>query len=978
MKRSLCAWIVVFFILFISTQTVSQAQTNALPVVESPVPASIVGSFYTDAAQSPHIQYVASWGSYLYLSVRYLNGDQKLEIWDVRDPAHPVLHDSLDFGNIRITPTDHWKFPSVNVFDDTIVVRSNFSDAVYYHDPTGLFTFASAHDFASEIGEMKNNEESLLMSSAASYGTFFGRLYDPYEVMPEEEYGYVILNFTNPVKPFVSTLVPPKTPDIMLQQFMGHLNGAMVNDPAVIRINNNLLSVFSRRVKADSCIDVFWKPRIPKIFDSNVLNRTIQSQIDRIVDQQPFAERFANVVEQFFEDLQIDAERTIEEAITVQYDRDAFLSDLLKDYRIGWDESVRTAVEKVISAHLTLNLEKQLSAELFSPAVSGWIDELFAIPTDASRDDIKNAVSNILNEGLSEETVARYVLDNYIAPYVDVPDWMFWTMEDMVDRIANSELGEVITGGISTANFLVNEVGFLEIALSFIPPAEQYLLPAGFPENCRDILEYAFFEHGAKLKRDGLAFMEMLKFYQYYQGNEGYLQYESEFAQSVKKMQEELSNALTETVEPFLSVLSYAGDVQERLQAFCQTIPCRQTISLAIRDAILVRLEAQGVDVDASVRVALKKYRLYLDLQDAIGDFNAKIARVEDWLGVLQNDLHESLTPIHTLWDESKANVSYVEDACRHALAQTLREAWGEIDLDQSLDKALDEFLGNHIDFRWTFGENMDKLLKDFVYSSLTEYPGFIEALELVKRADDGDVIARWQITFQLAALAASSNPFTLDQALIYESIEKALEEAYKQAMTSAVKMLLLEFANVMMRDMYGSFSAWATRTEAVDFSFQAGDLTSIKPIRNETFVWEKLAGLVSREEWDFIRPRKMALVLFDPLSPEDSKIEAILEGWGNVDYIHFHKGNLLVGGSMYEGFGIYPTGMLLSLQKDRVLKTTLHDLGISTATGMTGVNHEAHLVFYGPAGVFLVSNPLAAIPSSGKSDTGVRSWMCY
>jgi hypothetical protein len=112
--------------------------------------------------------------------------------------------------------------------------------------------------------------------------------------------------------------------------------------------------------------------------------------------------------------------------------------------------------------------------------------------------------------------------------------------------------------------------------------------------------------------------------------------------------------------------------------------------------------------------------------------------------------------------------------------------------------------------------------------------------------------------------------------------------------------------------------------------------------------------------------------------SPIESKEEILFDGWGGVDYIHYNQGNVLVCGSKYEGYGIWPTAMLASIAKDRVEINEFRTYGLASTEGLTSVNHNAHLVLYGPAGIFLVTNPLTVTPSQEIPDTGIFDWMCF
>lgn len=973
-------WVFVVFGLLLGALESSSANTELSVNYTPSIPLSVVGSFYTDANAKPSsIEDIKSWGNFLYLTVRYVNGDQKLEIWDISNPAAPFLKQALDYGNLMTTPSDYWRFPYVNVLDSSIVIRSNFSDKVFHHNELGELVEDGWYDFAESVAEMKNNEESLFMSVAGSYATFFGRLYDPYEVLPEEEYGYVVLNFANPRHPFVANRIPSVSDVWFSEEFAGHLNGALGNIPGNLRIDANKITFTGRKALAKSQFDVFWGPRLDQIFNSDTLDRTIRDQIETIVKGQPFADRFAGAVERYFQSLEIEADRTVEGAIRKGYGEAQKLQDIFKDYNISLDESVRSAIRKIVAKELTLSLEKELSVTLFSPVLQGWLDNLLALPSFPSKEEMRQFITGILNEKLDASTVARFILDNYIAPYVDTPDWMHWTMEQFVDEIVNTEAGQAISASIGAAHAVVTADGFLETALSIIPEAKEFYLPAGFPKNARDVLEYAFFEYGAKLNRKGLAFMEMLKFYQYYNGNSDYLNYDKQFAEAIKAVQDQLSGTVIDTLEPFLDAVSFAGDITSRIQEFSKTLPIREPIALAIADSISARLEASGLDVDLSVHQACLNYKLYLSLEDKFGITNADLAEVNDFIQVLKDNVGQAETQIKTFWDEGKGNAQYIEKALREALANVLQEAWGEIDLDMPMADALYQFIGHHIDYRWTFGQTMDDLLQKFVYSALTEYPGYLDFIGVWDRAVGGDIIARWQATFEAAKLAAAALEWTGSLAATYEGIELTLEESYKQALAQASKSLLMEFAFIMMKDMHGGFAKWGTATEELSYAFDAATLTSLKPVRTAAFAWENRIGLLPREDWDYIHPRKISLVLFDPADPAGTQCESVLQGgWGGVDYVHACQGIVMIGGTLYDGIWPKPSAMFLALEENQVDVHTIFDYRLASSEGMLTANHGANLVLYGPGGVFLLPNPRTLKPGTAQPGTAVKSWKQY
>ena len=945
----------------------------------SSYPFGIISTIYTDPQTAPTIEEVKNWRNFLYLAVRYRNGDQKLEIWNIRNPSKPVFIQSLNYGNLMQTPQDHWRFPSVNVFDDAIVVRSNFSEVMYHHNPAGEFIQDGVNDFAAGAAGLLNNEESIKMSSSGSFGTYFGCLFNPGEVPPAEEYGYRVLNFMNPRKPFITTTVNPATILDSIPSFEGHLNSLLGNKPGVLSVLDTKVCLSTRKVKAQSFIQTFWKKHFQQIFNEKSLSVSVRDQIETIVKEPSYTHALKQSLDEFFVDLNIDPTRTVEQAILAGHDPKESLTTLLAEYQIDWNDPARLAIRKIISSYLTSNLDKSISKKVFSPVLDRWMKSLFSVPF-TSKEELEAYVTNIFDGEITPSSVARYVLENYLAPHTDAPDWLFWDMNRLLDEIEKTPLIEALDTTIEGANTL-GTATLIDAAFALIPPAQEFYLPDNFPRSSRDVLEYIFFEHGAKLQRNGLAFMELLKFYQYFQKDSSYLEYEKKLSEALKKLQSEFINAFAETVQPFMASLSSAGNLAERMETFSEAIPCRDILTDAIVDAVCTRLEAKGINTRQTIHQVLISKKLYLDYMDASGIGANGLAAVDTLVRVLNQDLQEAQTSVKALWEEGAGYTENLEQATRDALANTIEESWGHIDLDQPMSNALEEFLGNHIDYYWTFGTQMDSLFKDFIFSSLTEYPGFIDIVSSIQRAIDGDLMARWEMTFKIAkeAAALSLNPVTLGLAVQFEAMEKSMNTAYKQATTAAVKTMLQDVAMILLRDMFGNFSAWGTATEEENYSVDFKSLTQLNAVRTGVFQAGSRIGLLPREEWDYLHPRKMSVVLFNPADPVGTKMETVLPyGWGSVDYVHFLDSIVLIAGSRYEG--AYPISMatFLTIRDNVISSYAIKDYRLTAPKNFIKANNGQNLVVYGPAGLFILPNPQKIKPGAYKPASPTLDWELY
>jgi len=924
-------------------------------------PLRIVSRLNTFNDTGKRITKITSRGNYLYVTLRDAQFNQRLEVWDVRDPRSPRMIQAKDYGNIASNPNDVFKFPQVSVARDLIVVRTDLRDLPYGSAFDGTIEALGPQsgynlNFLSQFrqGAAPLNVEGAL----ATYEGEVGPGSDP------RAYQQVLLNLTNPRRPFpIKGYTDGFDDDFSYKFTSSALNDVLDGVPATLSVKGNTIHVSKHEFNVSSFVENYWEPTLERIFDANVFNGTFRSEINRMADSNYIRSALADALDRIWRSLGLDAAITIEETIHRKFQDAQKLEDILDAYQIDLDEPVDTALEKVVSAHIESRFQQELAVRFFADPLKNWVRGLLntdiPIPDDADVGEISNTISSILNEGLDATTVAVFLIDRLLAPMIDYPEWVTWTLAELIRHIDSTEMAKVMTTAIRINKNAVTCFGIFEYAIEKLA---SWHLPRGIPDDSADILEYAFYENGIHLKENEVAFIAALKFYSYYSGNKDYLKLEERLNAHFHDMQRQLAAALLEILQPYLSILQYTGGIRQRIADYAAEYPAVEIVTRSVAEEMSARLRTAGIDTNLSVRLALKSRGLYI----APGDipYGGHAATVEDFANMLRSGLDANLADasLREMYQDASSRIEGLQFLVQQVVFSAVREAWGEMDSDMPIGEGIRKVLAGRLDMANAFAEPLKKELGSFVSSAGSTF--FFNNIQLVQRAWDGDIIARWQLTIKAAAhigdiLSFISMGYSEAFATACRGLEFALDNAYEQLTTTCLKEVAKEIAGKIVLSAF-DWKSWVSQTIQKDYSIAAGDISSLNPIAMTPFADGGRVGAILREEFDYMNPRKVALALFDPSDPLNTAIQCDLGKWGTINYVHAQDGIAMISGDLVNETGWpIPSVLFAGFDGGKVwthVFTGQDALALGSSDIMVPINHGLEMALSGPSGVYIVS----------------------
>ncbi len=967
------------FVLFVLAPLGNSEEINEFEVLPSDYTLYIAGSLYNGDNQ-PIVDSVVSWRHFLYCSLRYPNGDQKLEVWNVQDPTEPQRIQVIEYRNLMDGPLSFKYLPKINVFGNCVWVRVRYNNILFKPNESGELIYEKEITDKDLLG-MPNEEASYRMRRAGQYGTFYGIVYGPGIVPPEEEYGYVILTHQDPENPRLLKNRIPRGHDRAFE-FPGPIEGVLGNKPVSFSVDEEEKSIelFYRTPASKEFVDVLWVPHLKELFHSETLENTLEEQINKVIKTDSIEIGFSEAIEAYSSNLQLEEDVTLSELIQQIHASDVKLIDLMETYGIHRDDPIERAIKLILHHHFPQDPEIQLGEMMFKPLVEKWLDELFNIPLNDIV-EIKNTIAGMLNEGITKETAARLFLERYIKPLLekDTPEWIFWTLEELVEKVLEVDEVKDVSENIKKVNTTIKKATLMDVFLKTIENLFEYPLDEDFPEDVPEFLNAILYEKGARLNPEGLAFMEMLKFYQYYIKNDEYQKYDEQFAEILTESQRNLAQTVVDQISPFLDAITFQGTVSDRLSTYTEDVPYRTIFVNTMSKVILQQLQKAGVNTEQTVEELMDQYSLYLEMDDIPFTSSEDPAEIQDLTQVIEEEIHQAEKTIQEYWFLCSQETEFFNTACKLILYEIVHEQWGDLPIDSTLHNFIYDFMVHRVDTKTNWAEKLDTVFKDFVLTSMGDCPAFLSGdLRLPERAYRGDLIARWQMAFKIAKTATNiSNP---NLSFTFQTMEITTREAYRQAVGAIMESLLMEFAQMMREKMFYGFENWVSLTEYHERTIHYDYLTQLDPIRIHPFTQQDRLGFIGLEEWDIVNPRSISLVIFNPFMDYNVVHEYVFENkWGHVDNIHTDQNVVGIFGSEYVGaFDIQPAAALIAMEKNRIQVHKIHYWELPSTAGMVPVANQNYMALYGPYGIHLVPYPTIKTSSEEEDNTIIEQWSLY
>ena len=935
-----------------------------------PLPTGILGTLYASPAQTGReatvtsIERLAGHRNRLWVAVMDAAGHEILDVWDTRKTSQPALEASIDFGSVL-----------TNGVMFTPVALAPFADGLLLQVRTGLrlYRFQAGGQLALER-ELPTLGTGLGLGLTQLHvsGRHASMLQQviPNERITAENLGRahreVLFDLADPTRPLF-LWAGADGPSVTLAD---PINGCLDGNPASLAFDasQNWIRLTAVEAARDAHRDAYWQPKLRRVFSAGTLERPLRALLEQALAGTDLAAIQARGMRVFAASTG-PAEIVLTARLLEHHAANELLKDVLAGYGIALDDPLELALAKAMAGGMDTSLEERLAQEWYSPLLQSWSGVLLAPGVSLrTAEDTRSALAAAFDVDLDEQTLARYLTRSVVSPLLGNPDFMEWTLGELLDRLANSTAGQLIdamlqtAGGFGAVNAVLDSVRDL---IDSIPGVDIPSLPAcaRFPDSTERLLDLALFswnepERGVALNRDGLAWFELFKFHRYLTGHTDFAEYRADMDRRLRELQRELSGNLAARLSEAFDLPGATGDLAALHDRVASLRQARFLAGRLLGRSLLETLPAgQAPTLAASVREALSGWGL------RVQELGYPESTVADLVAAMEaRGLGQTL--VGEIFERAAVHPA---KAFRAQLEQALRlqaqASFGLSDLDLPLMEALRPCLDFDVGVQRILGNWLSGLWSGL----LGDGPGMSSHLLQYRHAfENHDCIARWLVV--LDAVGAASSWFGGEAPA--RALEFALEEAYRAGVAYVVQAMF----GGLIQDLGGREEPVWLASQIVSRTRQ---WTSLEPLAGATtttmgaFAWQRRVAAVvqQRFENDWFGPRSVQLVLFQAGDPEDTRRVYDLGRWQSVNYANHHEGALYVGGSYFApGDGAFPSGKALVVDLNAAAPRVQRLAGsayteLASAPRLAGANYDACLAVGGVNRVYLIPNPAGASP---------------
>jgi hypothetical protein len=888
---------------------------------------------------------VAGQGQYLYTAVRDLEGDQHIDVWAIRPPAPPRLVDSLPYGNVLVNT---FAFTPVAIVprNGVVVIQAEEVLRTYQHDAEGRLV---------EIGESLpvTGHGAPLMSWLSAGGAFASHLQQvvkpPFvqDVGLDELHQEVLVSLHDPAHPFLVR-------DVTDERYTEYLhtpkavNTVLNGEPASITFDpatgELIITQLHRRLEPH--LGDFWPDKLDALFQTHALDASIGVLIEASLDRLHLPALRAELLAGYQAALDLDA-LTIEGLIRGQYEGSVSLAVVLEEHGITLDMPLRAALARLAVEGLSEQLAVELGADLYGAALEAWLDETLGVAWNGRASaDIAADLALAFNGKLDTEGVASYLTLYVIAPMLDNPEIMTWTLQELLDWIADSDVGDAVDTTLT-----VTGLGTISFVLDKIDSFPGVSLPScsEFPRSARRLLDLAFYSGGADLDPDGLAWFELMKFYQYLTGSGDFEAYVAELDAALRAMHLDLAEDFTEKYVGFFSGASQFFDTAEAFSAITAAVPSDQILGDLLAGVLLDRLEAAGVEDGATVETALKTLGIAFDPDGQVD------ASVDELIAAL------AVPGVHAervgeIFAQAELAPFDLEARLRIFLQAQVHAVFGLSTPDLNLRAAMALFIGEQMDLGGNFALHLEGIIDEIISDAVADvvFGGY---LTTVANAFDGDCIALWLV--RLDAAAALMSVVGLEGFPL--AAKAALTAGYDAAVQAMISAAIEVMVQVAAGELLQHYPSWTERivpeTEIFDFPLtDAGhDLT----LRG-AYAWEDEVIVIVeyRSQTDPFSLRQVEMQRLRPGNATWDTPSLTLGDWEHLDFLNQAGRTLYLGGRHSMDGGGTQSALLIDLEAMAGRQLPLDSaVAYGGAHRMTEVNDGAVLALVIADEVVLLAN---------------------
>ncbi len=855
-----------------------------VPLRNSGVPVGVAATLYADGPFVDVLE-VAAEGPWLYAAIRDGEGAQYIDVWRVELPAPPVRVDTLDYPDLQ---TDAFAFVPLAIVprNGVVLIQAEGVLRSYRHGEDGKLVFVSESKPVSGLGPD-------LMHQLSVGGAFASHTQ---QVVPPSEFGtvpldainqQVILSLRDPEQPFLVRAASGTDYKTYLDT-AAPVNAEWRGMPASISVdagaNEVVLTAFSRTVETH--LHGFWDSKLDVLFAEGALDATLQAHVRAAVASLDLPALRGELIDGYSAALDMDAQ-TIEGLIRDQHDSSDPLSLVLTAHGLSLDESLALSLRKLAMEGLDDTLRAELGRILFRPALEAWLDETLGITWQGlSSAEIAGEIAFAFDAEIDAEGAVRYLTLELVAPLLNDPDFMTWTLQDLIDALADGEVGATIDTVLT-----VTGVGLIAEVLAAIDDLPGFALPncALFPGTTRGLLEIALFSGGAGLDVDGLAWFEMLKLYQYLTGGVDFTTYVDDVEVALQDLHFDLAGEFTDKYLGFFAGIEGFALSEDALDDIAAYAAIDQALGEVLARAAMERLALAGHATDVTLREFLQGFDLSFDINgDPVGD-------VDEFLAALTLDGLD-LETVGDLFFDASVLPLQIGGHVEAYLIGHLQALYGFTAPDLSLRAALYLYLTEQFDLSTTMGAHLEGLLDGFVLEVHAESL-FGAYLTNVLNAFDGDCIAQWLLGLDVATGIAT--PLLLEAYPI--AAKAALSGAYHAGIDAAISAMFSVIADVVAGDLSGHWASWTEQVTQTTYRSMVPEAAPGYDISlHGSFVWGDRVVLLlsSRSQAEPFALRPVELHTYQPDDVGGTRTVVDLGLWEQVDYVVQAGNALFVSGA--------------------------------------------------------------------------------
>ncbi|MCC6231092.1 MAG: hypothetical protein IT580_00505, partial [Verrucomicrobiales bacterium] len=722
-------------------------------------------------SESVSIRTVAGHQDHLYVALTDARGHERIDVWNTRLPHHPRLTSSLDFGSlltngVMFTPL------ALHPHDRGLLLQTRRGLAHYLLDASGRLDFE--HDLPPTLTGLGLGMTQLHI--AGRHASLLQQVVPSSQITGDpgqRVHQQVLIDLAQPDSPRLLWGGPQgwsvQDEDPVSQLFGGN--------PASLHFDSGSpqvrLRVFEPRREAHR--QTFWQPKLERVVRGDALQLPLRELLSRSIPTHKLAEWQTLGLSRSIE-LQGHPQRTLGSLILERFPPEERLSAVLDQLGLSPDLPLETALAQVISDRLNPEHEAALSEEWFSPPLRLWLENILGPDLhQATTSETRARIAGAFHADLTEESFIRQLTLEVIAPLIGNPAFMQWTLRELIEAMAHSAPGELVTltlrtcGGFGTLNTLLDG---LDDLLDWVPGLQ---LPscARYPESASELIHLALFSWndastGRHLNPDGYAWFELLKFHRYLSGRPDLAGYQREVQARLEAMQRSLGENLASRLAPALDLGLSDLPLPKAHAAAARRLPSGLLYGrLVARGLLALMPERAGIDGAMTVRQALSHWGLRLDAPGQTGSSLAELLLSLDAIQLSER------TTLELLASASHLPTADFHTHLEQVLRREIQNAFHFSDLDTPLQQLLEPVLDFDVDLQNVLGDWMSGLLHETLVSGSALPQQF---LTLRRAFQQQDCIAQWLVTLDAVSLAAS----WIGLAEIPVALEFALREAYQ------------------------------------------------------------------------------------------------------------------------------------------------------------------------------------------------------